>query len=305
MARIPSVRARCLTLTRLHSRENRMDVNHFTSTIKFAVIVPIYFPDVIPMIVPIVYIHGFIGRLDVPELTEAFEPGTALVPDLLGYGDFAEEPPIWHSVDQQAAHLAQQIVDAFGTTPVLLIGHSGGAAIGIKYALRYPERVAAFVSAEGNLSPSNAFLSSKLAAMTEQQVSEWRERALQDPVHGLGLHSQRVRPQHVTALRRWLRHQPGAVLHRAARALLSETVRPGYVADVEKVMRSIPTYLLCGEHSTACLDAVPSVLRLAADFHVIPDAGHAMLLESPNKVVQYLTMVRERIGSSCWSDSQP
>lgn len=249
------------------------------------------------MQLPIVYIHGFIGRLDVPELTGVFEPGSAIAPDLLGYGDFACEPAAWASVDQQAAHVRAQAEEAFGDAPVLLVGHSGGAAIGVKFALRWPERVAAFVSAEGNLAPSNAFLSSKLAAMTLSQVAAWLDRARVDPVHGLGLGQQKLHPRHFAALQRWLQHQPATVIHNAARALLSETVRPGYVADVEKVMRSIPTYLLCGQHSGQGLDASPHVLSLAAGVHVVANAGHAMLLEAPKEVAQYIAKVRDVVSA--------
>lgn len=231
------------------------------------------------MQLPIVFVHGFIGHLNFPELRIGLAAGRVISPDLLGYGTCAAVPP--GTLRDQVAHLDLSIAERFGTEPVLLVGHSGGAAICMQFAHAFPSRVAGIVSAEGNLAPSDAYLSSRLAPMAGDKVRAWLDQARADPAAILA--QDRVVPDAVQLgrLRDWLDHQSAEVIHAMARALLVETMRPGYAALVREVMARCPTYLIRGDRSPVAHGVSPQLLALAAGSRLIAGAGHLMVLESP------------------------
>lgn len=231
------------------------------------------------MHLPIVFVHGFIGHLHFPELRAALSATRVISPDLLGYGKFASMPA--GSLRDQVVHLERQITDAFGADPVLLVGHSGGVAVCVRFAHAFPSRVAGIVSAEGNLAPSDAYLSSRLAPMPSDKVRVWLDQARADPAALLAQERVVADPVRLGRFKAWLDHQSADVVHAMARALLVETVHPGYASAVRQVMTHTPTYFIRGARSGAALGVSPQLLGLGAGCRVIPDAGHLMVLEAP------------------------
>jgi Predicted hydrolases or acyltransferases (alpha/beta hydrolase superfamily) len=193
---------------------------------------------------PIVYVHGFIGHLDFVELREGLDASRVISPALLGYGEHAAR--MAYGLADQVSHLAQVISATFGTEPVVLVGHSGGAAICVEFAAKHPDQVAALVSAEGNLSPSDAFLSSRLAPMTPDRVQAWLDHARSDPSGFCARERMSLSGQALERLREWLHHQSAPIIHTMARSLLIETVHPRYASVVVQVMTRVPTYLIEG-----------------------------------------------------------
>jgi pimeloyl-ACP methyl ester carboxylesterase len=178
---------------------------------------------------------------------------------------------------------------------VLLVAHSGGAAVAVRYARQHAARVAALVSAEGNLAPSDAFLSSRIAAMPLDAVETWLDAARANPTLLLDKERRRFMPDQVERLSEWLDYQPASTVHAAARALLMETVRSAYADEVAGVMKQTPTYLIRGETTPAGLGAPLRFEKLAAGTFVVPGAGHAMVLEAPQIVAMHLRQVLERL----------
>lgn len=231
------------------------------------------------MHLPIVFVHGFIGHLQFPELRARLVAERVFSPDLLGYGTFSTVLP--GSLREQVVHLDRQIAGRFGSEPVLLVGHSGGAAVCMQFAHAFASRVAGIVSAEGNLAPSDAYLSSRLAPMPVGEVRAWLDQARADPSKFLAQERVTADPLRLSRFRAWLDHQSAEVIHAMARALLVETVHPGYASVVRQVMANIPTYLVGGARSRAARSVSPQLITLAAGSTVIADSGHMMVLEAP------------------------
>ncbi len=255
------------------------------------------------MQIPVVYVQGFIGHLDFAELREGLDPSRTLSPTLLGYGALAGTLPT--GLGDQVAHLDRTLKAHFGDEPVVLVGHSGGAAICVEFATQFPERVAAFVSAEGNLAPSDAFLSSRLAPMTRTQVEQWLATAQADPAAFSARKRLDLDDALLDRLRDWLHHQPAATIHIMARSLLMETVSPRYASRVVQVMTNIPTYLVRGARSEVALGAPPRLRTLAAGSFAIPDTGHLMILEQPGAVAAIVRTILESITAAGDTPTRP
>jgi pimeloyl-ACP methyl ester carboxylesterase len=244
---------------------------------------------------PVVYIHGFIGHLRFPELTIGLPADHVYAPDLLGYGQYVEAAPSRMSIAHQADHLAQWIEKELDGTPPLLVAHSAGAAVAITYARKYPHRVAALISAEGNLAPSDAFLSSRLAPMTVQGVADWLENARRDPGGLLTSDVYRLTGKALDRLSVLLNHQEAPTIHAAARAVLMETLRPGYAADVMMVMAHVPTFLIYGERTQQGMGVPPRLRDMAEGEFTIEGTGHAMVIERPEAVADAVAQVLARV----------
>jgi pimeloyl-ACP methyl ester carboxylesterase len=241
------------------------------------------------MPLPLVYVHGFIGHLKFPELFTGMDPAWVLSPDLIGYGAYAgHRPP---AVAEQVTHLETLVRRAFGEQPVVLAGHSGGMPVCIRFAERWPERVAGLISAEGNLAPSDAFLSSRLAPMAPARIQEWLERAQADPAAFLAQEHLRGDPLQVQRVREWLDYQPATAIHAMARALLVETVHPGYATAVMRVMAQTPTYLIQGELSGSALGVPTRLAAMAVNTHLMRGVGHLMVLEDPDAFARIVASI--------------
>lgn len=246
------------------------------------------------MHLPVVYVHGFIGHLRFPELRTGLDATRVISPDLLGFGEYANRLP--RTIADQVEHLELQISREFGNAPVLLVGHSGGAAICVRFAQAYPERVAGMVSAEGNLAPSDAFLSSRLAPMSGNAVRAWLEKARANPQAFVAQERLVFDPTQLARLDGWLNHQSADAIHAMARALLVETVHPGYGMAVASVMASVPTYLIQGAKSVSALGVPPRLIAMAARTISIPGAGHLMVLEAPEAVAAAVVSIIKELG---------
>lgn len=244
---------------------------------------------------PVVYIHGFIGHLRFPELSTGLPAGYVHAPDLLGYGPYADAAPSRMSIAHQVDHLAQWIDRELGGKPPVLVAHSAGAAVAITYARKYPHRIAALVSAEGNLAPSDAFLSSRLAPMTVQGVADWLEGARRDPGGLLTSDGYRLSGKALERLSELLNHQNAQTIHAAARAVLMETLRPGYSADVMMVMAHVPTFLIYGERTPQGMGVPPRLRDMAEGEFIIEGTGHAMVIERPEAVADAVAQVLSRV----------
>ncbi|QWT21372.1 alpha/beta hydrolase [Bacillus sp. NP157] len=243
------------------------------------------------MRVPVVYVHGFIGHLRLDELKEGLDGEDVFRPDLAGYGVFASRGTSAMSIADQARHLAACIEADIGRIPAVIVGHSAGAAVVMRYAKAYPERVAAIVSAEGNLAPSDAFLSSRLAPMSSAEVVAWLDKARENPAGLVTSDGKRMTGVPLQRMTDWLHHQPASVIHAAARAVLAETLRPDYPADVQAIAARIPTFLIAGERTPEAMRMPPSLRELAAGTFVIRDTGHVMVLEAPGEVARCVSQV--------------
>lgn len=241
------------------------------------------------MHLPVVYVHGFIGHLQFPELRVGLDASSVMSLDLLGYG--LRKGVVPRTIAEQVAHLDTSISAAYGQTPVVLVGHSGGAAICILFAKAFPWRVACLVSAEGNLAPSDAFLSSRLAPMAPTKVREWLDQTRENPGAFLARERLVLGPEPMARWNDWLGHQSAEVIHAMARALLVETVHPNYATAVMEVMAQTATYLVQGESSKMSLGVPPRLRAMAAGSYTLSGTGHLMVLEAPERFADTIVKI--------------
>lgn len=228
---------------------------------------------------PVVYLHGFIGHLAYPEFTAGLDDGRFLFPDLIGHGSMARAPGASIGLPEQVAHVRRLIVAAFGHEAVFLVGHSSGAAVAMLYADAFPDGVTGLISAEGNLSSSDAFLSARIAAMPPASVAAWLEVAKSAPEKWMALERIRVSPANVVRVHEALENQPSTTIHAMSRSIVAETSTPRYQQIVARVMETRPVHLVMGGRSQSISEVAPRFRNLAASVTVMPNTSHMMTLE--------------------------
>lgn len=230
---------------------------------------------------PIVFVHGLIGTLEVPDLSIHFRPAKTLAPDLLGYGGLKDVPAHEVNLPAQVAHLDQLIRQNFGDERVHLVGHSVGGAIAALFAHAHPNRVVDLVSVEGNFTLKDAFWSASVARISQEEAEAMLEGFRADPAAWLARAGVPAEPLFVEIATRYLSQQPASTVHAMARSVVEETGSPGYLPKLREVFSRHRVHLLAGERSRAGWDVQDWALRQASSIDVIPGTGHMMMLEQP------------------------
>jgi pimeloyl-ACP methyl ester carboxylesterase len=90
---------------------------------------------------PIVFLHGWLGswRYWVPVMDEISTGRRAYALDLWGFGDSSKVPERY-DVDAYVEMLTE-FLDELGISRVPVVGHTLGAAVALKWAHKYPDRV--------------------------------------------------------------------------------------------------------------------------------------------------------------------
>lgn len=107
---------------------------------------------------PVILLHGIAASLNdwkylLPLLVEAGFQGYA--PDLWGHGESTKpDTPEVYDFDALYTHLLSWIIDLNFNQPLLLIGHSLGGLLSLKYALSRPENVQGIVLINPFFQPS-------------------------------------------------------------------------------------------------------------------------------------------------------
>lgn len=230
---------------------------------------------------PIVFVHGLIGTLQVPDLLRHFPAGSALAPDLLGYGALSDIPPGEISIRAQVAHLHRTIERHFGAEPVHVVGHSVGGVIAMLLAYAHRERIKCVTSVEGNFTLNDAFWTSSVAKMRQPEVDRMLAGFRDDPRAWLA-DSGVVADADLTRIAsHWLAYQPATTVRAMAQSVISETGSPGYLPTVRSVFARHPVHLIAGARSSGDWDVQDWARQQAASFTVIPGTGHLMMLEQP------------------------
>ena len=90
---------------------------------------------------------------------------TILAPDLSGYGRSPAEEQARNLL--QYSELLAEWIGASRTSQLVVLGHSMGGVIGQYLCRLVPDRIAAFINVEGNLSPEDCTYSSVAAVLSE------------------------------------------------------------------------------------------------------------------------------------------
>jgi len=221
-----------------------------------------------------VFIHGFIGTLDVA----GYESPHA-APDLLGYGEHQAVPFDAISLPRQVEHLRRFVDTRFGGGPVDVVGHSVGGAIAMLFAWTYPEYVRRVVNVEGNFTLDDAFWSASVGRMSQTDADAMLAGFRADPLAWITGSVTKPAPHvgHIAA--RWLAHQPASTLRAMGQSVVATTGNDSYLRFLEEVFDRHPVYLLSGEHSRKGWCVPDWALKKCAGNYTIANSGHLMMLD--------------------------
>lgn len=96
---------------------------------------------------PLLFIHGWLGswRYWWPSMQAMSSQHRSFAFDLFGFGDSSKSPE-FYSLDAYV-DMVDKFIDQLGVArPVYIIGHSLGAAVGLRYTQKYPDNVEKLVS---------------------------------------------------------------------------------------------------------------------------------------------------------------
>lgn len=230
----------------------------------------------------IVLVHGLIGNLSDGELLRAFD-GRALAPDLLGYGAHADAVADELSLQGQARFLADWLQRNVAA-PAHFVGHSVGAAVAVLVADAHPELCASFTSVEGNFTLKDAFWSAQMATRPLDAVEAVFEGYKSDVAGWLAGAGVAADERTLAIGRAWLENQPVSTIWAQAKAVVSTTSDPAYLATVRRLLDSeCGFHLLAGARSAADWDVPGWVRNGATSSTELAERGHLMMLEAPRQ----------------------
>jgi pimeloyl-ACP methyl ester carboxylesterase len=124
--------------------------------------------------VPLVLIHGLgVSRAIWSEVRDRFGPGYRVVAlDLRGAGATEEVAQRELSLETWADDL-RALLEELGIERPVLVGHSLGAAVALKYALQWPVRALVLMGADANLSHLAPRMRAAAELIEEVGLEEW------------------------------------------------------------------------------------------------------------------------------------
>ncbi|OXC74471.1 alpha/beta fold hydrolase [Caballeronia sordidicola] len=244
----------------------------------------------------VIFIHGFIGTLDVSDWNTRYES-----PDLLGYGNHRAVPMQEISLAAQVEHLHSFIIEHFDEAPVDVVGHSVGGAIAMLLAHAYPECVRRIVNIEGNFTLDDAFWSASVGRMSATDAEAMLAGFRADPLTWIRGAVNEPTPEMTRSATRWLEHQPASTLRAMGQSVVATTGSPDYPAALREVFGRHPVYLIAGQRSRNGWNAPDYAWEECAGYEVIENSGHLMMLEQPTAFAEALkSCLADEIVGDLW-----
>jgi len=192
--------------------------------------------------------------------------------DLRGHG-MSDRPAHGYREADMVGDLCGVLDATVGGAPIVLVGNSYGAFLSVRFALRYPERVAGLVLVDGHLGDDD--FGERMAATLSLEGEAADQAIAASFQNWLGRHSTRKRTKLGDMARALVN---GTTLVRDLRA-----TTPLTAADFERI--TAPALALYGESSDVIARSLPLVTRMPhCTVRVLPGCTHSILWEATNEV---------------------
>jgi pimeloyl-ACP methyl ester carboxylesterase len=226
----------------------------------------------------IVYVHG-LGEsglcFEAFVLHPALAGATHVVPDLPGYGR-SPWPAVPMSLDAVADHLIAWLAAERIDRPVI-VGHSMGGVLGLLVAERAPERVAALVDVEGNVSLGDCTFSGKAAALSREQLIDGGfDRLREEMLDGAG-GDRALRGYYAS-----LRFADPATYHQHAVDLVD--ISRGETIAGRLAALAVPVVYVAGRAGGVCARSLELLTAAGVSWIGIDGAGHWPYIDRPDDV---------------------
>lgn len=225
-----------------------------------------------------VFVHGLFGPLNDPAVFDQLTPARCSAPDLDGYGKRRREPV---TLAGQVSALRTHIEERHPESRVTLVAHSIGAVYAFTLADQFPELVASIVTVEGNFTLRDAFWSTSIAAMAEDEARASIEARLDDPVAFLADDGISASEPWTSRAAEALSFQPWRTIWQSAKAVVESTARSEYSELLRRVFERHPVHLVAGERSRDGWDVPDWARGAAVSDTTMENVGHMMALEGP------------------------
>lgn len=244
---------------------------------------------------PVLFIHGIAGSavymtnaFDAPDLKEY----DLLAPDLLGYGQSSTPAAFDYSLVRQAEAL-KLLLDLLHLERVVVVGHSVGGTIAVLLAGLFPQRVAALILAEANLTLADATWSGRVCQMSPADFGAELQALRANPDAMLAHFSMQDTPENRRLLQYLFQISSPTAIHRTALSVVHITGQPAFLEQVARL--PVPIHMLVGKRSRAWWQAPAPLQNRFHDVHVIPQAGHMMMLDNPDAFYNTVARIIRRI----------
>jgi pimeloyl-ACP methyl ester carboxylesterase len=247
----------------------------------------------------VMLIHGYGGAgsnwtLVAPRLLAR---SRVIVPDLPGHGGSSPLPGPPERVDPYAERLAALLDE-----PAVLVGHSLGAVVALRLAVRRPELVRGIVLAgAAGIGSSTRSAERTLTFISVVQPGKrisrlWRPFTRNPFLRKLAFGTVSVADPRGLDSRAAAGFLAGSALHTDIRSAGDALVRSDPRVDLEQV--KAPALVLHGARDVQVpmRDAFEYARRLRAPVRTIADCGHLLIGERPEAVVDALFSFLDRVG---------
>ncbi|HAM01008.1 MAG TPA: hypothetical protein DCQ30_02085 [Acidimicrobiaceae bacterium] len=245
---------------------------------------------------PLVFVHGMCGRgavwnEQVARLSDHF---TCVTYDRRGHGSSTDGTDT-HSVPLHGDDFAA-LVKALGLSPVIYVGSSGGARIGVDVVLRYPELLAGAVLSEPpifSLCPEDAkVFMGKVVPQVQPRLDAGDLPGAVDAFFGV------VCP----GLWRVLDDNAKEPYRQSGPMLIADLGQPPFLVTLDDLAEvRLPILAIAGLDSDPFLQGTPRVIASAvpsAELVEFADCGHVTYAEQPDAFADAVRTCAERVFRS-------
>jgi pimeloyl-ACP methyl ester carboxylesterase len=246
----------------------------------------------------VMLVHGYGGAasnwtLVAPRLLERYR---VIVPDLPGHGGSSALPAPPETVDPYAERLAALLGE-----PAVIVGHSLGAVVALRLAVRHPELVRGLVLAgAAGIGSSTRSAERTLTFISVVQPGKrisrlWRLFARNPFLRRVAFGTISVVDPRALDPRAAAGFLAGSALHTDIRSAGDALVRSDPRVDLERV--ASPALVLHGarDAQVPMRDAFEYARRLRAPLRTVADCGHLVIGERPEAVVDAVFGFLDRI----------